>query len=63
MPFKGLGLVPFEALHLNRWMRALYMDGWKVPLAPYRLGGRETLSRAQMEVVAEHYTRAVACDF
>ena len=63
MPFKGIGLVPFEALFFSRWMASLYMEGWKVILAAYKLGARTGLTRAQMEVVAEHYTGAVACSY
>ena len=63
MPFKGIGLVPFEAIFFSRWMASLYMEGWKVILAAYKLGARTGLTRAQMEVVAEHYTGAVACSY
>ena len=63
MPFRGLGLVPFEARFFARWLGGLYMDGWKVIFASWRLGARRCLDRGQMEVVAEHYTGTVACAY
>ena len=63
MPHRGLGLVPFEANFVSHWMSSLYTDGWKVILASYRLGRKAVLDRAQMEVVAEHYTGAVGCSY
>lgn len=63
MPFRCLGLVPFEVQFFVHWMGGLYMAGWKVILASYQLGARPALDRAQMEVVAEHYTGAVGCSY
>ena len=63
MPFRGLGLVPFEATFFDRWLAALYMEGWKVIFSAYGLGATATLDRAQMEVVAEHYAGTVGCAY